>query len=246
VRGYNSLQIGTTVVVTGIAQILSVVIAARLSQVVDPRKVITVGLTLFAASLWLASYVTVDWGFWALLGPQMLRGFAIMLCIVPSVNLALTGFEGPELRAASGLFNLMRNLGGAIGIAVVNTWLADQTRIHVARMGESLGRAHTHAPDVVATLAARIGSAAGDSSQALEAARGELAGLVGRYALTSAFEEVFRLMAWLFLAALVMVPFCKPAPNPAAAPPCWLSPSPPRHSPPTPRSARTTTGPTSP
>src|SRR6202044_4167281 len=67
VRGYDSLQIGTTVFVTGIAQIASVVIAARLSQVVDPRKVITVGLTLFAASLWFASYVTVDWGFWALL-----------------------------------------------------------------------------------------------------------------------------------------------------------------------------------
>ena len=219
VRGYNSLQIGTTVVVTGVAQILSVVIAARLSQVVDPRKVITVGLILFASSLWLASYVTVDWGFWALLGPQMLRGFAIMLCIVPSVNLALTGFEAAELRYASGLFNLMRNLGGAIGIAMVNTCLADQTRIHVARMGESLGAAGSHTPDFLAAVAARIGSGAGDSSQALQAARGEFANLVGRYALTSAFEEVFRLMAWLFLAALVMVPFCKPAPQAAAAPP---------------------------
>jgi DHA2 family multidrug resistance protein len=219
VRGYNSLQIGTTVVMTGVAQILSVVVAARLSQRADPRKVITVGLTLFAASLWLTSNVTVDWGFWALLGPQMLRGFAIMLCIVPSVNLALTGFEGPELRAASGLFNLMRNLGGAIGIAMVNTWLADQTRIHVARMGESLGRAHTQAPDFVAAIANRIGSAAGDSGQAEEAARGEFAALVGRYALTSAFEEVFRLMAWLFLAALVMAPFCKPAPSPTGAAP---------------------------
>ncbi len=53
VRGYDSLQIGTTVFVTGIAQVLSTVIAARLSQRVDPRMVITVGLTLFAASLWL-------------------------------------------------------------------------------------------------------------------------------------------------------------------------------------------------
>jgi DHA2 family multidrug resistance protein len=148
----------------------------------------------------------------------MLRGFAIMLCIVPSVNLALTGFEGPELRAASGLFNLMRNLGGAIGIAVVNTWLTDQTRIHVARMGESLGQAHTQAPDFVAAVAARIGGVAGDSSQALGAARAQFANLVGRYALTSAFEEVFRLMAWLFLAALIMVPFCKPAPG-AVSPP---------------------------
>ncbi|HTD28032.1 MAG TPA: hypothetical protein VK660_01450 [Xanthomonadaceae bacterium] len=58
-----------------------------------------------------------------------------MLCIVSSVNLALSGFEMAELRYASGLFNLMRNLGGAIGIAVVNTWLQDYARINVARIG---------------------------------------------------------------------------------------------------------------
>jgi DHA2 family multidrug resistance protein len=219
VRDYDSLQIGTTVVVTGVAQIASVVLAARLSQTVDPRKVITVGLTLFAASLWLSSKVTVDWGFGALLAPQALRGFAIMLCIVPSVNMALSGFALTELRYASGLFNLMRNLGGAVGIAVVNTWLADQTRIHVARMGESLGEAGRRAPDFVGAVAGRIGQTTSDPVQALLMARGELAGLVGRYALTSAFEEVFRLMAWLFLAALVMVPFCRPAPVGAAAAP---------------------------
>jgi DHA2 family multidrug resistance protein len=218
VRGYDSLQIGTTVVVTGVAQIASVVLAARLSQVVDPRKVITVGLTLFATSLWLSSKVTVDWGFWSLLAPQALRGFAIMLCIVPSVNMALSGFAMAELRYASGLFNLMRNLGGAIGIAVVNTWLADQTRIHVARMGESLGEAGRSAPAFVGAVAERIGRTTSDPALALHMAQGELAGLVGRYALTSAFEEVFRLMAWLFLAALVMVPFCRPVPTGAAPP----------------------------
>ena len=222
VRGYDSLQIGTTVLTTGVAQIASVAVAAWLSQRVDPRKVITVGLTLFAASLWLSSNVTVDWGFGELLWPQALRGAAILLCIVPSVNLALSGFAGAELRYASGLFNLMRNLGGAVGIAVVNTWLADQTRIHVARMGESLGAAGRTAPDFVAGVASRIGQGvsaqSGDASQALLAAQGELARLVGRYALTSAFEEVFRLMAWLFIAALVLVPFCKPPPLGAAPP----------------------------
>jgi DHA2 family multidrug resistance protein len=218
VRDYNSLQIGLTVVVTGVAQVASVVVAARLSQRVDQRKMITAGLILFATSLWLTSQVTVDWGFSAFLAPQALRGFAIMLCIVPSVNMALSGFGATELRYASGLFNLMRNLGGAVGIAVVNTLLQDLTRIHVARMGESLGAAARSAPDFVGALAARIGQRAGDSAQALLAAQGEFARLVGRYALTSAFEEVFRLMAWLFLAALVLVPFCKPAP-PAAAPP---------------------------
>jgi len=219
VRGYNSLEIGTTVVVTGVAQILSTVIAARLSQRVDPRILITVGLSAFAGSLFLTSHMTPEWGFHALLWPQALRGFAIMLCIVPSVTLALSGFEMAELRYASGLFNLMRNLGGAIGIAVVNTWLGDNTRIHVARIGESLGEAGRVAPDFMAGLAAKIGERTPDHAQAVLMAQGELAKLVGRTAMTLAFNDVFRLMSWIFLAALVMAPFCKPAPQTSAPPP---------------------------
>jgi len=218
VRDYNSLQIGTTVFVTGIAQIASVVVAARLSQKVDPRWMIAAGLPLFAASLWLASYMTPEWGFAALLAPQVLRGFAIMLCIVPSVNMALGGFAQAELRQASGLFNLMRNLGGAIGIALVNTWLQDQTRIHAARLGESLGEAGRSAPDTMAALAARIGTVTSDSAHALLMAQGEIAKVVARNALTLAFDDVFRLMAWLFIVALLLVPFCRPvASSPSAA-----------------------------
>ena len=218
VRDYDSLQIGTTVFVTGLAQIASTVVAARLSQKIEPRWMIAAGLPLFAASLWLASYMTPEWGFAALLAPQLLRGFAIMLCIVPSVNMALSGFAMAELRYASGLFNLMRNLGGAIGIAVVNTWLQDQTRIHIARMGESLGEAGRTAPDVVASLASRISAVTSDSAQALLMAQGELGRLTERVALTLAFNEVFRMMAWLFIAALLLVPFCKTASSVSAAP----------------------------
>jgi DHA2 family multidrug resistance protein len=219
VRGYDSLQIGTTVVVTGCAQILSVVVAARLSQKIDMRIMITAGLTLFASSMWLTSHMTPDWGFGALLVPQALRGFATMLCIVPSVQMALFGFEGAELRYASGLFNLMRNLGGAIGIAVVNTWLQDGVRIQASRLGETLGENARRAPDFVAGLAGQLGRVTSDSAQALLMARAEFARLVGRYALTTAFDEVFRTMAWMFLFALVMVPFCKPPPASGAAPP---------------------------
>ncbi len=219
VRGFDSLQIGTTVFVVGITQVLSTVIAARLSQTVDPRRVITVGLLAFAASLWLASYVTPDWGFEAWLAPQMLRGFAVMLCIVPSVGLALGGFASSELRYASALFNLMRNLGGAIGIAVVNTWLQDGARIQAARMGEAMGQASGHAPEFIQAIAGRMGQSGGDAAQSLLAAKDLMARVVGRTALTSAFDEVFRLMAWLFLAALILVPFCRPAGQASAPPP---------------------------
>jgi DHA2 family multidrug resistance protein len=218
VRGFNSLEIGTTVVVTGVAQLFSTIVAARLSQRVDPRYVIAAGLPLFAASLFWTSHMTPEWGFQALLWPQVLRGFSVMLCIVPSVTLALGGFAMAELRYASGLFNLMRNLGGAIGIAVVNTWLGDNTRINVARMGESLGEAGRVAPDFVAGLAAKIGQYTSDQDHALLLAKGELAKLVGRYALTLAFNDVFRVMSWMFLAALIMVPFCRPPPQTSAPP----------------------------
>ncbi len=209
VRGYSSMEIGTTVVVTGCAQLLSVVVAARASQRVDQRIIIAIGLSLFAFSLFLASHLTTEWGFTNFLWPQALRGFAIMLCIVPSVNFALAAFTGPDLRYASGLFNLMRNLGGAIGIAMVNTWLADNTRYHMQRFGEALGLPHSQAAEFTARLAARLSEVTTDSAQALLMAQGELVKVVARQALTLAFNDAFRVMAWMFLVALVMVPFCR-------------------------------------
>jgi DHA2 family multidrug resistance protein len=206
------------VFVVGCAQLLSTVIAARLSEAVDRRLVITVGLTLFAFSLWLTSHLTAQWGFAELFWPQAVRGLAVMLCIVPSVGLALSAFQGPELRAASGLFNLMRNLGGAIGIAVVNTWLLDNARIETARISESLGSSAGAATDLVTQLAHRLAAATPDPAQALRLAQSLFGQRVGLQGLSLAFDDVFRLMAWIFAAALVMVPFAR-APKSSAAPP---------------------------
>jgi DHA2 family multidrug resistance protein len=212
VRGYNASEIGTTVFISGVAQLLGVPLAAALSQRVDPRLVITVGLTLFAAGLWLFSFMTPDWGFSALLWPQVVRSFAIMLCIVPSVGLALGHFSGPELRYASGLFNLMRNLGGAIGIAMVTTWLGDFSRLHYLRLGEAMGASARQAGMAIDLLAHRMETYTPDPERAHQIAESVLARIAGREALTLAFDDVFRVMAWGFLAALVLVPFCRPAP----------------------------------
>jgi DHA2 family multidrug resistance protein len=217
VRGYNSLEIGETVFITGIAQIFSTVIAARLSQRIDMRIMITVGLSLFAASLWSTSYFTKDWGFGALLWPQVLRGFASMLCIVPAVNMALSGFAMTELRYASGLFNLMRNLGGAIGIATVTTWLQDNTRIQLARLSESLGEPSRVISDFIASFAQLASQYTTDAAQSLLVSQAELARFATRDALTLAFNDAFRLMSWMFLAALLIVPLCRPARNSRAA-----------------------------
>ncbi len=212
VRGYSSLEIGLTVWIVGIAQIASTLVAARLSETVDRRIVIPIGLSLFAFSMWLSSHMTAQWGFAELFWPQVVRGFAVMLCIVPSVGMALSEFQGPELRQASGLFNLMRNLGGAIGIAIVNTWLQDYARIQGFRFNEMLGRGEGVAHDIVGELAQRFSSVTPDPAHALLLAQGMLNRVVERQSLTIAFDDVFRLMAWMFFAALLMVPFARPSP----------------------------------
>ncbi|HEX5377268.1 MAG TPA: DHA2 family efflux MFS transporter permease subunit [Phenylobacterium sp.] len=217
VRGFSSLQIGGTVFVSGLTMAIAAPIAARLSTRVDGRYVIAVGFSLFALGLWMFSYVTPQWGFWELFAPQTVRGFAVLLCIVPAVGMALNGVAPSELRYASGLFNLMRNLGGAIGIAVVNTWLQDFGRIHALRIGENMAAAPEKAEAVIQGLTAYAGRFTPDPDRALGMAQGQLARIVGREAATLAFDDVFRLMAWCFIAALVIVPFCKPAPADAPA-----------------------------
>lgn len=215
VRDFSSLDIGTTVFVSGVFMVFSAPLAARLTTIVDQRVVISVGLSLFAISLWMFSFVTSDWGFDELFIPQALRGFALLLCIVPSVGMAMNGLEGEELRYGSGLFNLMRNLGGAIGIASVTTWLGDFGRMSAARMGEAIDPANL---DALAGVAARIGALTPDPAQADAMLQATMAQVVGREALTIAFQDVFHLMAMIFVAALIIVPFCK-APRLSDAPP---------------------------
>ena len=213
VRGFSSLQIGTTVFVTGIAMTVTAPIAAALSQRVDGRYVIAVGFIMFAASLWMFSGVTDDWGFKELFWPQVIRGLAMLLCIVPAVGMALNGVPPEELRYASGLFNLMRNLGGAIGIALVNTWLVDFTRQHAASLSTAMGAQPDRAREMMGGLAQYAQQWTTDAGRALGMAETMMGRVVGREAATLAFDDTYRLMAFLFIAALLIVPFAKPAPT---------------------------------
>ncbi len=218
VRDFSSLQIGQTVFVTGIAMTITAPIAARLSTRVDGRYVISVGFLLFAASLWVFSWVTPDWGFGELFVPQVMRGLAMLLCIVPAVGMALNGVTSAELPYASGLFNLMRNLGGAIGIAVVNTWLIDFTRGHAANLSAAMGQQPDRAQEVVRALSDLAGAWTTDAARAAGMAGAVMGGILEREALTLAFADTYRLMALLFLAALLIVPFARPAPQTDAPP----------------------------
>jgi DHA2 family multidrug resistance protein len=216
VRDFTSLQIGAVVLVSGVCMAVGAPIAVRLSAIIDGRFVIAIGFGLFALFLWMYSHVTVEWGAAQLFAPQALRGLAVLMCIVPVTYMALNGVPTDQLHNASGLFNLTRNLGGALGISIANTWLIDFTRWHRVRLGEGLGGGGKAAA-AIHGLAARAASATPDPLYALRLAQAQLSRLVARDAASEAFADSFRLMAWGFVAVLAIIPFCRIPPDDGAA-----------------------------
>lgn len=220
VAGFDARQIGEAVFVAGLTQISAAPIVAKLSQKLDPRIMISFGLSLFALGLWLSSSVTSQWTGGELFWPQVLRGMSILACIVPATNMALGALPPAQLKMSSALFNTMRNLGGAIGIACVNTWLNDRTNHHWNDLAERLSTADPKVQSWLQQASVKFASSSADPSLTHEHSLALLARIVRREAVTMAFADVFWLMAMLFFAALIFVPLLsrpKQAPTAASA-----------------------------
>jgi len=213
IRGYNALQIGETMFVSGLAMFLTAPIAGRLSAKADPRYMLMAGFLIFAFGSWQMTSLTKDWDFYELLWPQIFRGVGMMLSIVPITNVALGTLTPAMIKNASGLFNLMRNLGGAIGLAAINTLLNDQIDLHLARLHESVNWARGPAVETLNNMTQRFsdfGSAA--SNMALK----QMALLVRQQATVMAFADLFVILAVLFV-ALAMLGIIMKRPKPVGA-----------------------------
>jgi len=115
IRDYDARMIGETVFVSGLAMFLTAPIAGRLMTKVDPRFMLAVGFLSFALGSWWMTYLTSDWDFWELVWPQIFRGVGLMTAMIPINNVALGTLPPERVKNASGIFNLTRNLGGAVG-----------------------------------------------------------------------------------------------------------------------------------
>ncbi|WP_235523047.1 DHA2 family efflux MFS transporter permease subunit [Novosphingobium sp. Leaf2] len=121
VRDHGPLRIGEIMLVTGVAQLLTAPLAVYAERRFDARLLTAFGFVLFAAGLLLSTRQTLQTDFAEMMVPQIMRGVAIMFCLLPPTRMALGRLPEPLVADGSGLFNLMRNLGGAIGLALINT-----------------------------------------------------------------------------------------------------------------------------
>ena len=208
IQNYSSLLIGQTMFVTGIAMFLTAPIAGRLSTKVDPRLMIGGGFVGFAIGTWQAHYITSDWAFWELLIPQILRGVSLMMCMVTVTNIALGDLTPAMLRGGSGLFNLTRNLGGAVGLALINTIMNQRFDLHLQRLHESVSWSEDTAVQTLSNMTHALGRL---GSNADSAALKQLSLLVRKQSFTLAIADLFFLLTIIFLSIVLLVPLLKRA-----------------------------------
>ncbi len=209
VRGHNPLIIGEILMVTGGVQLVTAPIAAWLETRMDPRLLTAIGFALFGAGLLANGFETPRTDFDALILPQVLRGLSVMLCLLPATRLALDALPEGEVPEASALFNLMRNLGGAIGIALIDTILTERTPRHVAAIVAKLAAGDRSTAAFVGLPLGRFHGLPLGPIDALT--RQIVEPLVRKAALTESFNDAWLLIAGLFLLSLLAVPFIRRA-----------------------------------
>jgi DHA2 family multidrug resistance protein len=147
------------------------------------------------------TWITRDYDFYELLIPQILRGVGMMFAMVPTNNVALGTLPPERVKNASGLFNLMRNLGGAVGLAVINTILNERTDLHIARLQDRVTWGNATATETLNMLMQKFQGLGDSTLMALK----ELSQIVHRQAVVMSFGDTFFILALFYVSLSLLV-----------------------------------------
>ncbi|WP_144755094.1 MULTISPECIES: DHA2 family efflux MFS transporter permease subunit [Bartonella] len=218
IRQYDALMIGETLFLSGFIMLLTAPLAGYLSARIDARLMMAIGLFGFAIGTWMASSITDNWDFWQLFWPQVFRGASVMLCMVPVNNIALGTLPPERMQNASGLFNLTRNLGGAVGLAIISTLMTKRSDFHYGRIAETLNYANRQATEMLSKLSLFFKTETFDS---YTLALSQLSGIARIQAMIMALSDIFFIITIIFGLLTFMTIFLKKIPP--------LTDSPPKH-----------------
>lgn len=128
--GYTAFASGMTMLPRGLGALVAMPLAGRLVNKVDGRRLIAIGFLLFGLSCWQMAGLNLDMGQWSLSWPIFLNGVSIGFLFVPVNTVALGTLTPQEMGNGSGIINLMRNVGGSIGVSSLVTLLARRAQVH--------------------------------------------------------------------------------------------------------------------
>jgi MFS transporter, DHA2 family, multidrug resistance protein len=214
VRGYSALMIGETMFVSGVTMFLMAPIVGRMMQSIDMRYIIAFGLIVFGLGSYQMTGITRDYDFYELLVPQILRGIGMMCAMVPTNNIALGTLAPDRVKNASGLFNLMRNLGGAVGLAIINQVLNDRTDLHISRLQDRVTWGNTTAVETLNMLTQRLQGMGDATLMAMK----QLSQIVHRQAVVMGYGDAFFMLTVFYLGLSLLVMLLKKPSAVGAAP----------------------------
>lgn len=213
IQGYSPLQIGVTVVWVGLPQLLIFPLIPILSKKVDVRWLVSVGCLIFGASCLMNAYMDFNYAGDQYIFANIIRAFGQPFTIVPVIGLATSTIARKDSGDASAIFNIMRNLGGSVGIAILSTLVTRREQFHDWRLGENITAYDLATQQRLAALQAGFMSKGADAVTAMHEALGALKQVVRREANIMAFNDAFLVVAIGLAVSALLVWACKRPPT---------------------------------
>jgi len=193
--GYNALSAGVAVAPRGIGAIIAMPVIGVLTAKIDNRFLIAAGFALFGiSSLWFG-HVDLAISQWSFIWAIVISGFGSGCIFVPLSTTAMSGLKNEEIGNASGLYNLMRNIGGSIGISVVNTIVARHEQLHRNELAHSLAPTSLTLGMQMERLRQYLQASGASSADALRRASGLINVQLSQQARLLAYVDDFRYLA---------------------------------------------------
>lgn len=203
--GYPPLQAGIAMAPRGIGSFFMMPLVGVMTGRFDPRKLLTGGLLIGGMTLlWLAQ-LNLQAGYWDIFWPQLIQGAAMALLFVPLTTVAMDPIPREKMGYATSLFNLMRNIGGSIGIAITGTMLSRNQQTTTSLLGANITAYDPATQSMFAQMRGAFMAAGNDVTTATERAYAAMFGMVQRQASMVSFVGLFQLLGFLFLALIPLI-----------------------------------------
>jgi MFS transporter, DHA2 family, multidrug resistance protein len=203
--GYSALEAGKAMAPRGIGSLIMMPIVGVLTSKIDPRKLLGTGLVIGGLTLLWLGQLNLNAGPWDIAWPQFLQGAAMALVFVPLTTVSMSTIVREKMGNATSLFNLMRNLGGGVGIALTGTYLQRHRQVVGAALGEHVTAYDPTAQSMLSQITSAMVAAGADVATATQRAYAILQGMIVRQASMVTYVTIFRLLGVVFLLMIPLV-----------------------------------------
>ncbi|HVJ05948.1 MAG TPA: DHA2 family efflux MFS transporter permease subunit [Candidatus Saccharimonadales bacterium] len=206
---YPSMQAGLALSPRGLGSFALTFVVGAIASRVDVRKLLIIGFLVGAVTMFMFSGLNLNAGYWDIFWPQAVQGGAVACIFIPLSAAAMSHVPREKMGNATSIFNLMRNIGGSVGIAMMTTLLARRQQMHQSRLIEHIRSGQPHVSAQLHQFTQFFVLKGYDPVTASRQAYGAMLGQVQQHAAMLSFVEAFKVMGLVFLAMIPLIVLLK-------------------------------------